>query len=95
MGEIIIEDDVMIGPNTVFRSANHEFRNSEMLIRLQGHTKGKIRVGSDVWIGAKCVILTNVNIGKGAVIGVGAVVTKDVADFEIVAGVPEKNSVRD
>jgi len=90
MGEIIIEDNVMIGPNTVFRSANHEFRNPAMIIRLQGHTKGTIRVGSDVWIGANCVILTNVSIGKGAVIGAGAVVTKDVADFEIVAGVPAK-----
>lgn len=90
MGEIIIGDDVMIGPNTVFRSANHEFRNPEMLIRLQGSTKGEIRVGNGVWIGSNCVILANVIIGEGAVIGAGAVVTKDVADFEIVGGVPAK-----
>ncbi len=90
MGEIIIEDNVMVGPNTVFRSANHEFRNPAILIQLQGHVKGTIRVGSDVWIGANCVILTNVTIGKGAVIGAGAVVTKDVAAFEIVGGVPAK-----
>lgn len=90
MGEIIIGDNVMVGPNTVFRPANHAFRDPEMPMRLQGHTKGKIRVGSDVWIGSNCVILTNVNIGKGAVIGAGAVVTKDVSDFEIVGGVPAK-----
>jgi len=90
MGEIIIGDDVMVGPNTVFRSANHEFRDPEKPIRLQGHTKGTIRVGSDVWIGANCVILSNVSIGKGVVVGAGAVVTKDVNDFEIVAGVPAK-----
>jgi len=90
MGEIIIGNDVMIGPNTVFRSANHEFRDPAKLIRLQGHTKGTIIVGNGVWIGANCVVLTKVNIGRGAVIGAGAVVTKDVADFEIVAGVPAK-----
>lgn len=90
MGEIIIGNNVMVGPNTVFRSANHAFRDPGIPMRLQGHTKGQIMVGSDVWIGANCVILTNVNIGKGAVIGAGAVVTKDVPDFEIVGGVPAK-----
>lgn len=90
MGEIIIEDDVMIGPNTVFRSANHEFRNPEIPIRLQGHSKGKIKVGNGAWIGANCVILPDVTIGKGAVIAAGAVVTKDVPDLEIAGGVPAK-----
>ena len=43
-----------------------------------------------MWVGSNAVILPNVTIGKGAVIGAGAVVTKDVSDFEIVGGVPAK-----
>lgn len=45
-------------------------------------------IGNDVWIGVDAIILPGVRVGDGAVIGAGAVVTKDVAPFQIVAGVP-------
>lgn len=48
-------------------------------------------LGHDVWIGANCIIMPGLKIGNGAVIGAGSVVTKDVADFEIVYGVPAKS----
>jgi chloramphenicol O-acetyltransferase type B len=47
-----------------------------------------INIGNDVWIGARAIILDGVSIGHGAVIAAGAVVTKDVPEFAIVAGVP-------
>ncbi len=47
-------------------------------------------IGDDVWIGAKASVLKGVRIGNGAIIGVGAVVTHDVAPFAIVAGVPAR-----
>ena len=47
-------------------------------------------VGNDVWIGYEAVILSGVTIGDGAVIGTRAVVTKDVAPYSIVGGVPAK-----
>ena len=47
-------------------------------------------IGNDVWIGSSVKIKTGVAIGDGAVIGAGSVVTKDVAPFSIVAGVPAK-----
>lgn len=47
-------------------------------------------IGNDVWIGSGVKIKTGVTIGDGAVIGAGSVVTKDVAPFSIVAGVPAK-----
>ena len=50
----------------------------------------KCIIGNDVWIGCNAVILRNVTIGDGAVIGAGAVVTKDVEPYSIVAGVPAK-----
>jgi acetyltransferase-like isoleucine patch superfamily enzyme len=45
-------------------------------------------IGSDVWIGARCVIRDGVSIGDGAVIGANSVITRDVAPYTIVAGAP-------
>lgn len=50
----------------------------------------KTYIGNDVWIGAKALIKSGVKIGDGAVIAMGAVVTKDVGDYEIWGGVPAK-----
>ncbi len=51
---------------------------------------GECIIENDVWIGANAIILRGVHIGNGAVIGAGAVVTKDVDNFEVVVGVPAK-----
>lgn len=48
----------------------------------------KTTIGNDVWIGHRAIIMAGVNVGDGAVIGAGAVVTKDVPSYAIVAGVP-------
>lgn len=53
--------------------------------------KGDIRIGHDVWIGYGSIIMPGVQIGNGAVIGSGSVVTKNVADYEIVAGNPARH----
>ena len=50
-----------------------------------------IEIGSDVWIGTNAVILSGVRIGDGAVVGAGAIVTKDVEPYEIVGGVPARH----
>lgn len=49
-----------------------------------------VRIEDDVWIGSKASILPGVTIGRGAVVGTGSVVTKDVPPFAVVAGVPAK-----
>lgn len=53
--------------------------------------KGDILIGNDVWIGYSAIIMPGVKIGDGAVIGAGSVVTKNVHDYEIVAGNPAKH----
>lgn len=53
-------------------------------------SKGNIVIDDDVWIGYGSIILSNVHIGQGAIIGAGSVVTKDVPPYAIVAGNPAK-----
>lgn len=57
---------------------------------ITGHpaTRGDVRIGHDVWLGAGCVVLSGVRIGHGAVVGCRAVVSRDVPDYAIVAGNP-------
>lgn len=86
--KIKIGNDVLIGPYTVINSGNHKYSNPNIPIRLQGHVTASIVIEDDVWIGANCTVLQGVRIGKGAVVGAGSVVTKDVLPFTVVAGVP-------
>ncbi len=89
-GSIIIGNNVLIGPNVVLRSNNHTFKSSKIPIISQGMTKGEIVVGNDVWIGSNAVILPNCNIGDGAIIGAGAVVTSDIEPYTVVGGIPAR-----
>ena len=54
-------------------------------------TRGDVVIGNDVWLCENCTILSGVNIGHGAVVANGAIVTKDVAPYEIVGGNPAKH----
>jgi maltose O-acetyltransferase len=51
---------------------------------------GRIEIEDDAWLGTGAIILPNVRIGTGAVVGAGSVVTKDVPDFTVVVGVPAR-----
>src|SRR5690606_16503456 len=51
---------------------------------------GGCEIGNDVWLATNSVVLRNVQIGNGAIIGAGAIVTKDVEPYSIIAGVPAK-----
>jgi galactoside O-acetyltransferase len=87
--EIHIGNNVLIGPNCVLRSSDHKFSKNE-IIKNQGHIPGKIIIEDDVWLGANVVVLKDVIIKKGSVIGAGSVVTKSTEMYSINAGVPAK-----
>lgn len=53
-------------------------------------SKGSICIEEDVWIGANCVILPGVTVGRGAVIGAGSIVTKDIPAYSIHVGNPSR-----
>jgi acetyltransferase-like isoleucine patch superfamily enzyme len=52
----------------------------------------RVRIGNDVWIGARAIIVDGVSVGDGAIVGAGATVTKDVPPYAVVGGVPAKVS---
>lgn len=89
-GVIIIGNDVAIGPNVVIRASNHKYLQKDFPVRMQGHTGGKIIIEEDVWIGANAVILPDITIGKGSVIGAGAVVNSDIPPYSLAGGVPAR-----
>jgi maltose O-acetyltransferase len=87
--EVIIGDNVLMGPQVLIYTANHGTALGT-LMRLQPSTTAPVRIGNDVWIGARAIILPGVTIGDGAVIAAGAVVARDVAPLSIVGGVPAR-----
>ena len=89
-GPLAIGNDVMMAPNVSIFTQNHETENIYRPMRLQTAPKKKVTIGNDVWIGANAIILPGVNIGNGAIIAAGSVVTKDVPDLSVVGGNPAK-----
>ena len=53
-------------------------------------SKGNVVIGNDVWVGARSMIMSGVNVGDGSIIAAGSVVTKNIAPYEMVGGVPAK-----
>lgn len=88
-GRTIIGKHVMMGPDVCIYVRNHRFDRMDIPMDQQGFSNEKaVTIADDVWIGARVIILPGVHIGTGAIIGAGAVVTKDVPDYAIVGGNP-------
>lgn len=87
---IKIGNFVMIGSNCLFATINHGFDDWQKPMIFQKIEHKPIIIEDDVWIGARATILGGVTIGRGAIVAAGAVVTKDVAPYTIVVGVPAK-----
>ena len=85
-GGIEIGDDVLIGPQTIIATLNHD-QNPEKRGDMIPKT---VKIGNKVWLGARVTICPGVTIGEGAIVGAGAVVTKDVPSRTVIAGVPAK-----
>jgi maltose O-acetyltransferase len=88
-GPVTIGDDVMMGPEVVILTASHEFAETSRPMIDQGYRENlPVVIEHDVWIGTRVVILPGVTVGHGAIIGAGAVVTKAVPPWAVVAGNP-------
>ncbi len=89
-GDIELGDAVRIGAHTSLLAFNHTVSDPDTEVFRQPIGSRGIRVGNDVWIGSHVVVLDGATVGDRAVIGAGAVVTKDVPAGAIVGGNPAK-----
>ena len=84
-----IGDRASISPRVTF--VLHTKPNLSKIADYVNSRKGKINIEQDVWIGTGSVILPDVTIGEGAVVGANSVVTNDVPPYTVVGGVPAKH----
>jgi acetyltransferase-like isoleucine patch superfamily enzyme len=89
-GHIKIGNKCLIASHTSMYSNNHIFADSEQTIMAQGIVCKGIVIEDDCWLGTGVRVLDGVTIGKGCVIGAGAVVTKDIPPYSVAVGVPAR-----
>lgn len=89
-GGIEIGNDVIAGSYISFHSENHNFSDSSLLIREQGVTSKGIKIGNNVWIGAKATFLDGSIIGNNCVVAAGAVVNGVFPNNVVIGGIPAK-----
>lgn len=86
---ITIGNDSLIASGCKFIDHDHGIQ-LEQLMHSQYGARIKINIGQDVWLGCNVIVLKGVNIGNGAIVAAGAVVTKSIPAYEIWGGVPAK-----
>jgi acetyltransferase-like isoleucine patch superfamily enzyme len=90
-GGLTLGNHVLIGPNVVIVSSQHQWAASRDLpIIAQDHQTAAVIIGDDVWIGANSVVTPGVILGTGTVVGAGSVVTASTEPYTIVAGSPAR-----
>lgn len=90
-GLVEIADNVVLSRGAIIFTHNHNVGDRSRPWREQGETVSPIRIESDAWIGARAIVLPQVRvIGRGAIIGAGAVITRDVDPYSIMVGNPAR-----
>lgn len=89
-GGIEIGNDVIMGSYISFHSENHNFTDKSKLIREQGVTSKGIKLGNNIWVGAKVTFLDGCIVGDNSVVAAGAVVNGTFPDNVVIGGVPAK-----
>ena len=90
IGPVTIGHHVNLAQGITVTALNHNFTDVTQRIDEQGVSTREVTIADDVWIGANAVVLPGVSIGRHAVVAAGAVVTRDVPPFSVVAGVPAR-----
>ena len=88
---IHIGESVLIAAHCYIGGAQYQSGNLDVPMMQQGiAVQDPVFIGDDVWLGAGSIVLNGVRVGKGTIVGAGAVVTKDLPEFAVAAGVPAK-----
>ena len=89
LGPVTLGRYVMMGPEVLIHTQNHRHDRIDIPMCQQGWEETKpVIVEDDVWLCERAIILPGVTIGKGSIVGAGAVVSKDVPPFSVVVGNP-------
>ena len=90
LGYVHLEQDVLLGPAVSIPSGanTHGTQRLDVPIREQTGTKQLVRIGAGSWVGGSAVVMADV--GRDVIVGAGAVVTRQVPDAVVVAGVPAR-----
>lgn len=89
--EVIIEDNVLFAPHVHVTDRNHAFEDISRPINIQpAISPGPVFIGAETWLGYGVQVMPNVHIGKHCVIAAGSIVTKDIPDYCVAAGIPAK-----
>lgn len=88
--KVQIGKNCMIAPNVYIADGGHIHSKTNIPIKSQGGEHKEVIIEDNVWLGRNATILSGVKIGRDSIVAAGAVVTKDVAPFSIVGGVPAK-----
>lgn len=89
-GGIEIGNDVIMGSYVSFHSENHNFDDPSRLIREQGVTSKSIKIGNNIWVGAKVTFLDGCQVGDNSVVAAGAVVNGIYPPNSVIGGIPAK-----
>lgn len=88
--EITIGADVYFGPNVYVTDQNHSVERLDIPIGRQSEPEKPVSIGAGSWLGTNAVVLPGVTIGQHVAVGAGSVVTTDIPDGVIAAGVPAR-----
>jgi acetyltransferase-like isoleucine patch superfamily enzyme len=89
-GTVTMGDHVRVGAHASILGFNHNHARLDRPIHEQGLSSKGIRIGDDVWIGSGALLLDGVSVGSHCIVAAGAVVTRDVPDWAVVAGNPAR-----
>jgi len=89
-GPVVVGQNCQFGAGLNIIAEAHNYVSAIEKISDQGVTRKGVNIGDDCWFGNNVIVLDGVSIGKGVVIGAGAVVTRDIEDFSVAVGVPAK-----
>ena len=89
-GGLTLHDGVLVGFESVLITFTHASNDPYRPVHHQGTVQGPIAVGSNAWLGARCLVLPGARVGNSSIVGAMSVVTSDIPDGTVAAGIPAK-----
>ncbi|TDQ09926.1 acyltransferase [Pedobacter metabolipauper] len=87
---ITIGNKALVSGFVYLQTSMHGYASKDQAVQDQGYDHAPVVLEEDVWLGTHVVVLPGITIGKGSVVGSNAVVTKNIEQYQVVAGIPAK-----